>query len=41
MRVRGDGLQKSPGRVQTTDGEQGGGPIIKPTGLGLSDGCSD
>lgn len=41
MCVGGEGLQQSPGPAPTTAGEQGGGPFIKPTGLGLSNGCSD
>lgn len=41
MCVGGDGLQQSPGTVPATAGEQGGGPLIRPTGLALSHGCSD
>lgn len=41
MCFRGDGLQQSPGTVPAAAGEQGGGPFIKPTGLGLSHGFSD
>lgn len=40
MRVGGEWLQKGPGRGETSTGQRGGGPIIRP-GLGLSAGCSD